>query len=121
MTNFKELSCSKIPRPLVNFRSWVTEEDDVQDESFNSDLEKGFISSKQKFGMEIGTMYGKDGVRVPSILQNLDYSGIDDNLKKKAGAQQAEFDIFVPADQELKYSQWKSKAGVNPPLDERKQ
>lgn len=108
--NFKELSCSKIPSPLVNFRTWVTEEDDVQDESFTSDLEKGFINPKQKFDMEMGTMYGKDGMRVPSILKDLDYSGIDDNLKKKkAGAKESSFDILVPADQDLKNSQWKPK------------
>ncbi|XP_061355978.1 probable protein S-acyltransferase 1 [Gastrolobium bilobum] len=113
VTNFKELSCSKIPSPLINFREWVTEEDDVQDESFTSDLEKGFINSKQKFDMEMGTMYGKDGIRVPSILEDLDYSGIDNHLKKKAGAKDAAFDIFVPADQDLKYSEWKSKIGVD--------
>lgn len=113
MTNFKELSCSKIPRSLVNFRAWAREEDDVQDESFTSDLEKGFISSKQKFDMEMGTVYGKDGMRVPNILQDLDYNGIDDHSKKKAGAKETAFDIFVPADQDVKYAQWKSKPGVN--------
>ncbi|KAJ1392405.1 Palmitoyltransferase, DHHC domain [Sesbania bispinosa] len=80
LANFKELSCSKIPSPLVNFRTWVTEEDDGQDESYTSDLEKG-----------------------------LDYNGIDDHLKKKAGEKEGAYDIFVPADQDLKYSQWKPK------------
>lgn len=110
MSNFKELSCSKIPSPLINFRTWVTEEEDIQEESFTSDLEKGFISSKQKFDLEMGTMYGKDGMRVPSILKDLDYNGIDDNLKKKAGSKEAAFDIFVHADHDLKHS-WKSKTG----------
>ncbi|KAG5054960.1 hypothetical protein JHK85_007470 [Glycine max] len=96
-TNFKELSCAKIPSKLVNFREWVTIEDDIQDESYTSDLEKGFISSKHKFDMEMGTIYGKDGMRVPSILKELDYNGIDDDMKK-AGEKEGAYDIFVPAD-----------------------
>ncbi|CAL0322881.1 unnamed protein product [Lupinus luteus] len=119
--NFKELSCSKIPSPSINFRSLVTEEDDVQDESFTSDLEKGFINSKHKFDMDMGTTYGKDGKRVQNILHGLDYTGIDDHLKKKAGSRETGFDIFVNADQDHTYSQWKTKTGENSPLDERKQ
>ena len=112
LTNFKELSCSKIPRSLINFREWVAEEDDIHDESFTSDLEKGFISSKQKFDMDMG-VYGKEGMRVPGILKDLDYNGIEDNLKEKTkvGEKDAPFEIFVPADQELKYSQWKANVG----------
>ncbi|KAK7290732.1 hypothetical protein RIF29_05361 [Crotalaria pallida] len=121
MTNFKELSCSKIPRSLINFRSWVIEEDDAHDESFSSSLEKGFIGSKHKFDLDMGTKYGKDGTRVPSILQDLDYNGIEDHLKRKAGSREVGFDIFVNADQEHQYAQWKSKAGVNSFQHERKQ
>jgi palmitoyltransferase ZDHHC9/14/18 len=109
VANFKELSCSKIPNPLVNFREWVAEDDDMQDESFTSDLEKGFISSKQKFDMDMG-VYGKEGKKVPNILQNLDYNGIDDHLKKK---KDAPFEIFVPVDHDLTFSQWRSKVGVD--------
>ncbi|MED6171946.1 hypothetical protein PIB30_045705 [Stylosanthes scabra] len=112
ISNFKELSCARIPPALVNFREWVAEVDDYQDESFrtyNSEFDKGFVNPKQKFDMEMGTMYGKDGMRVPNILKDLDYSGIDDNLKKKVGAKDGTFDIFAPADQDLKYSQWKPK------------
>ncbi|KAK7336374.1 hypothetical protein VNO77_16913 [Canavalia gladiata] len=107
LANFKELSCSKIPSKLVNFREMVEVEEDVQDESFSSDIEKGFINTKQKFDMEMGTMYGKDGMRVPGILKDLDYSGIDDDLKKKAGEKEGAYDIFVPADQ------FKFKTGSN--------
>ncbi|XP_019429448.1 PREDICTED: probable protein S-acyltransferase 1 [Lupinus angustifolius] len=121
MVNFKELSCSKIPSPLINFRSLVTEEEDVQDGSFTSDIENGFINPKHKFDMDMGTMYGKDGKRVTSILHDLDYNGIDDHLKKKAGSKEAGFEIFANADQDHKLTQWKSKTGINSPLDERKQ
>lgn len=99
MSNFRELSCAKIPNKLVNFREWVTVEDDIQEGSYTSDLERGFMSSKHKFDMDMGTMYGKDGMRVPSILKELDYSGIDDNLKKKAGEKDGGYDIFVQVDQ----------------------
>jgi palmitoyltransferase ZDHHC9/14/18 len=112
VANFKELSCSKIPSPLINFREWVAEEEDILDESFTSDLEKGFISSKQKFDMDMG-LYGKDGMRFPGILQDLDYNGIEDQLKKKVGGKDATFEIFVPVDQDQKYAQWRSKVGVN--------
>ncbi|CAK8542993.1 unnamed protein product [Lathyrus sativus] len=111
MENFKELSCSKIPKTMINFREWVAEEEDIQDESFTSDLEKGFISSKQKFDLDMG-VYGKDGMRVPGILQDLDYNGIEDLKKNKAGANDTAFNIFVPSD-DLKFSQWKSKVEVN--------
>ncbi|WVZ05136.1 hypothetical protein V8G54_018482 [Vigna mungo] len=99
LQNFKELSCGRIPKTLVNFREWVVVEDDIPDESYTSDLERGFISSKHKFDMEMGTMYGKDGMGVPPILKELDYSGIDDTLKKKAGEKEGQYDIFVPAEQ----------------------
>ncbi|TKY62776.1 S-acyltransferase 3 [Spatholobus suberectus] len=99
LANFKELSCAKVPSKLVNFREWVTIEDDVQDESYTSGLERGFISSKHKFDMEMGTVYGKDGKQVPSILKDLDYNGIDDHLKKKVGDKESTYDIFVPVDQ----------------------
>ncbi|QHO46740.1 hypothetical protein HN51_016226 [Arachis hypogaea] len=121
VSNFKELSCARIPTSLVNFREWVAEEDDYQDESYrtyNSEFDKGFVNPKQKFDMEMGTMYGKDSMRVPNILKDLDYSGIDDNLKKKVGAKDGTFDIFVLADQDLKYSQWKPKIAPNANIGE---
>ncbi|OIW03217.1 hypothetical protein TanjilG_13011 [Lupinus angustifolius] len=121
VTNFKELSCSKIPSPSINFRSLVTEEEDVQDDSYTSDLEKGFVNSRRKFDMDMGTTYGKDGKRVQNILHDLDYTGIDDHLKKKAGSRETGFDIFVNVDQDHTYSQWKTKTGENSPQDERKQ
>ncbi|XP_020219911.1 probable protein S-acyltransferase 1 [Cajanus cajan] len=115
LSNFKELSCAKIPSKLVNFREWVTIEDDIQDGSYTSELERSFISSKHKFHMEMGTMYGKDGMRVPSILKELDYNDIDDHLKKKAGEKESAYEIFVPSDQS------KSKTGGNNNAHEEKQ
>ncbi|KAI4348550.1 hypothetical protein L6164_009262 [Bauhinia variegata] len=119
MGNFKELSCAKIPSSMINFRAWVTEEDSPC-KSFNSNIGRGFnVSSKQKFDMEMGTKYGKDGKAQPNILQDLDSSGIDDNPKKKAGEKDATYNIFVPADKEQKYSQWRSTKEGNANSDKR--
>ncbi|KAF7801383.1 putative protein S-acyltransferase 4 isoform X2 [Senna tora] len=103
MRNLKELSCSKIPSSLVNFRELVVEEE-------NSDLEKGLIISKQRFEVEMGGKFGKDGKKqVPSmLLDDLNYNGIDDHLKKKAGEKEAGFDVFVSTDNKQKHSKLKS-------------
>ncbi|KAF7819187.1 histone-lysine N-methyltransferase, H3 lysine-9 specific SUVH1-like [Senna tora] len=115
LRNFLELSCSKIPPSSINFRAWVTEEDETETESVASDL---FMTSKQKFDIEMGTKYGKDGdKRLPSILQDLDYDGIDNLKKKKTGEKDTGFDIFVPANQEQKNLQWSSSVGANGPRD----
>ncbi|KAK3218214.1 hypothetical protein Dsin_012184 [Dipteronia sinensis] len=91
LKNVKELFFAKIPPSMVNFREWVTEED-YSVRSDTSEFNGGFMSSKGKFDIEMGKL-SKDGeIRLPSILQNLDYSGIDDNLKK--GGNGAPFDPF---------------------------
>lgn len=41
------------------------------------------ISSKEK-DLEVGTI-GEDGKPLPNILQNVDYNGIEDSLKKDEG------------------------------------
>ncbi|XP_028761392.1 probable protein S-acyltransferase 1 [Neltuma alba] len=111
LSNFKEISCSKIPSSLVNFRALVTEEGAP---GVTSDLERSLISSKQKMDAEMGGKYGKDGnMLMPSMLNDLDCNSIDDHLKKKAGEKEAAFDIFVPTNQELKYSQQKSPKGAS--------
>lgn len=117
--NFLELSFSKIPPSVINFRAWVTE-DDTESESVTSDLEKSFMNSKQKFNMDMGAKNGKDGdKRLPSILHDLDYNGID-NMKKPKD-KEAPFDIFVHADQDSKYPRWNSKVGVDAERDKQDQ
>ncbi|KAB2608455.1 protein S-acyltransferase 1 [Pyrus ussuriensis x Pyrus communis] len=85
--NLKEVFCSRIPPSMVNFREWVLVKDidvDMGRASIASESNRGFIASKEKFAIEMGNKYGKDHRGVPSILQKLDYSGIDDgNMKKK--------------------------------------
>ncbi|TXG70118.1 hypothetical protein EZV62_005053 [Acer yangbiense] len=91
LKNVKELFFAKIPPSMVNFREWATE-DDYSVQSYTSEFNGGFVSSKGKFDIETGKL-SKDGeIRLPSILQNLDYSGIEDSLKK--GGNGAPFDPF---------------------------
>ncbi|KAI9120731.1 hypothetical protein K1719_007764 [Acacia pycnantha] len=89
--NFKEILCSKIPSSLVNFRALVKQDAP----GVTSDLERGpAVSSKQKVDAEMGGEYGKDGnMLMPSMLNDLDYISINDNMKKKAGEKEAAFDI----------------------------
>lgn len=105
LKNIKELFFSKIPPSMINFRTWVTEDDDSVAGSAAAEFNEGFIGSKDKFDIEMGK-YGKENdVRLPSILQNLDYSGIDDNLKKKEGNGADAFDpYFLPSEQVPKNS-----------------
>lgn len=68
---------------MVNFRVWVLKDDDSAMGSVASESERGFIGSKEKFDIEMGNKFTRDGkLVVPSILQKLDYNGIDDNMKK---------------------------------------
>ncbi|KAI9161212.1 hypothetical protein LWI28_015484 [Acer negundo] len=94
LKNVKELFFAKIPPSMVNFRECATE-DDYSFRSDTSEFNGGFTSSKGKFDIEMGKL-SKDGeIRLPSILQNLDYSGIDDSLKK--GGNGSPFDPFFIA------------------------
>lgn len=120
MANFNELSCSKIPSSLVNFREWVVEEEHPA--IVSSDLERGFISSGQKFDKEMGGKFGKDGsMRMPVMLNDLDYNGIDYSLKKMAGEKEVAFDVFTSSDKPLKYSKLKSTLEAYATQDKEKQ
>lgn len=102
--NFTEIFFSKIPPSMINFRAWVSEVEDAETGSTSSELDKGLVNSNEKFDIEKGTQFGNDGGgQVPNLLQNLDYSGIDDNLTKKVGDGGASFD-FKTTVQEPKFS-----------------
>ncbi|BFG37641.1 putative protein S-acyltransferase 1 [Prunus yedoensis var. nudiflora] len=134
--NLKEVFCSRIPPSMVNFRAWVSIDDDTVMGSIASESNRGFIGSKEKFDMERGSKFGKDGnMMVPSILQKLDYSGIDDkmkkknlgssdfddNLKRKAADEPALNPFIFPIGQEQRRLQGSSGIGVNSTNDKRPQ
>lgn len=122
--NLKEVFCARIPPSMVNFRAWVLDDDDTAMGSITSESERGFIGSKEKFDTEMGNKFTKDGnMVVPSILQKLDYSGIDDNMRRK-NLDSSGFDgdlkrkasdqpFLFPIGQEPKNLKGSSDAGVN--------
>lgn len=63
MKNVMEIAFSKMAPPLVNFREWVDE----------------CVESNMKIDLELGLKDAKPH------LQNLDYIGIEDSLKKDNG------------------------------------
>ncbi|EYU20839.1 hypothetical protein MIMGU_mgv1a022060mg, partial [Erythranthe guttata] len=80
--NIKEVFFSNTVPSLVNFREWVTEEDDdFALESISKKFGGDIIKSSMKVDLELG-LFGKDGKPIPEMLQNLDYKGIEDSLKK---------------------------------------
>lgn len=105
--NIKELFFSKIPRPLVDFRAWTTEEEETVHGSVISDVDNGFILSKGKFDLEMGGSLGKGGMmHIPGSLQSLDYGGIDEKLKRKDGGGDSKFDaFFFPPEVESRFSE----------------
>ncbi|KGN54915.1 probable protein S-acyltransferase 1 [Cucumis sativus] len=82
--NLKDVFWSKIPPSMVDFRAWVTEDEEASLQYSASSTNRGFIISKDKFDLEMDMMFPKDGnMKLPNMLQNLDYANIDDDLKKK--------------------------------------
>ncbi|PIA53291.1 hypothetical protein AQUCO_00900102v1 [Aquilegia coerulea] len=82
LRNIKEIFFSKIPPSMNNFRAWVLEDDHTDVGSITPNI--GGLTSKEKLDIEMGSKLAEDGgIPVPDILQNLDYNGIDDDLKTK--------------------------------------
>lgn len=103
INNLKEIFFSKTVPSLVNFREWVTEEDDSIVESISRKYGGDIIKSNGKIDLELGIL-GKDGKPLPNILQNLDYNGIEESLKKGKGGKVNLDPYFFPTDQEDKYA-----------------
>ncbi|XP_075491596.1 putative protein S-acyltransferase 1 isoform X1 [Primulina tabacum] len=97
--NLKEIFFSKTVPSLVNFREWVTEEDDSILESITKKFCGDIMKSNGKMNIEAGIL-GKDGKPYPDLLQNLDYKGIEDSLKKDRGGKIVTDPFFFPMAQE---------------------
>uniref|UniRef100_A0A5B7CGS9 S-acyltransferase n=1 Tax=Davidia involucrata TaxID=16924 RepID=A0A5B7CGS9_DAVIN len=118
--NLKEIFFSKTPHSEINFREWVLEDDD--DTSIGSISQKfgRGVSSKGRVDIEMGGILKDGGITIPNILQNLDYSGIDDKLKTKEGGGNIAFDpFFFPTNQELTYTRRSSTSGDSTTADEK--
>ncbi|XP_031280368.1 probable protein S-acyltransferase 1 [Pistacia vera] len=104
--NLKEIFFTKIPPSMIDFREWTTEDDVPVMGSFHSEFSGDFINPKDKFDLEMGSIGKNFDSQVPNILQNLDYNGIDGDLKKKEADGTATFDpFFSPNHGAPKYSQ----------------
>ncbi|KAL2502053.1 putative protein S-acyltransferase 3 [Forsythia ovata] len=99
--NLKEILFSKTAPLLVNFREMVTEEDHTILGSITKRFGVDVINSKEK-DLEVGTI-GKDGKLLPDILQNLDYDGIENSLRKDKGGNLDLDPYFFPTAQEEEY------------------
>ncbi|KAI8550279.1 hypothetical protein RHMOL_Rhmol06G0092800 [Rhododendron molle] len=102
MKNLKEILFSKTAPSAINFREWVVEDDDPIIGSINQKFGRGMRGSKKNVDLEMGDMLSKDdGIPLPNILRNLDYGGIDDDLKKKKEGDENMLDpFFFPIKQE---------------------
>ncbi|KAG5552742.1 hypothetical protein RHGRI_010743 [Rhododendron griersonianum] len=103
MKNLKEILFSNTAPSSINFREWVVEDDDPIVGSINQKFGRGMRGSKENVDLEMGGMLSKDdGIPLPNILRNLDYGGIDDDLKKKKkeGDENMLDPFFFPTKQE---------------------
>ncbi|GAB2295636.1 hypothetical protein Dimus_029791 [Dionaea muscipula] len=103
LRNLVQIFCSKIPPSMINLREMVLVEDIISDD--NSSYHDGLVDFKKTFDVEMGgPKINKDGglILPAGVLQNLDFAGIDDMIKKKVGNQDtAAFNMFLlPSDQE---------------------
>ncbi|KAJ3684580.1 hypothetical protein LUZ61_013744 [Rhynchospora tenuis] len=86
LRNVREVFFSKMPPSLNNFRSWVTEEmPEIVPITPHTAAAINNVATKEKLDLELGY---KGGIapnipHIPTILQGLDYSAIENNLNLK--------------------------------------
>ncbi|XP_042056992.1 probable protein S-acyltransferase 3 isoform X2 [Salvia splendens] len=100
--NIKEVFFSKPVATQINFREWVNEAD-FHVQSISRKFSADFIKTHGKLDLELGVI-GKDGKPFPGILQNLDYKGIEESLKKPKEGKVIPDPFFLPSDQDDKYT-----------------
>ncbi|KAI3971757.1 hypothetical protein MKW92_037511 [Papaver armeniacum] len=86
LANIKRIFFSKMPPSLNNFRALVVEEDHSEDRPITPTAGGNVTSSKERIiDIEMTSKLGEDArnLTLPEILQNLDYTDIDDDMKRK--------------------------------------
>lgn len=59
------------------------------------------MNLKEKIDIEMGAKLAEEnGFRLPEILRNLDYDGVDDNLKSRDEEGRISFDPYFSAEQD---------------------
>lgn len=105
--NLTEILLSKPPRSLVNFREWVIDDDESIMASISHKFRGDIMNPKAMLDIESGKL-GKDGIFPLEILQKIDYSGINDSLKKEGGGNIV-FDPFLyQTAEEVKEPEWRN-------------
>lgn len=98
VNNLKEVFFSTTVPSLVNFREWVTEEDDPFAESVTRKFGGDMMKANGKIDLELGII-GKDG------KPHVDYGGTDQTLKKEKGGKITTVDTYLfPDNQEKRYA-----------------
>ncbi|CAI9761219.1 unnamed protein product [Fraxinus pennsylvanica] len=121
ITNLKEVFFSKIPPSMVNFRAYVQEEEIMVMEAMDPNLTGSIASSREQTDVEMGDKFAENnGASLPEILQNLEFVGIEDNMKEQEGNERYDSSPFLfSAEQELQISS--IKVGGNTEENEMKQ
>ncbi|KAG6516251.1 hypothetical protein ZIOFF_026706 [Zingiber officinale] len=98
--NVKDVFFSKIPPSLNDFRAWVLQ-DAIRDSASPDGLLE-IVGIKEKVDLEMGNTNEFDGIKpIPSILQNSDYTAIEDNyLQKGKLKDDSSYRLAFPGNQE---------------------
>ncbi|XP_071724325.1 probable protein S-acyltransferase 1 [Rutidosis leptorrhynchoides] len=90
VNNVMDVFCKRIPPSMLKFRQWVIVQDEMGsiDSTNRGDYlgsHRGDYIGSHKYDLEMGSnKFGKNGSKqFPMIMENLDYSCSDDDLKKK--------------------------------------
>ncbi|KAJ0979012.1 hypothetical protein J5N97_014486 [Dioscorea zingiberensis] len=93
--NFIHVFFSRMPPSLNDFRSWVLE-DPITFRSITPNIGVNVINPNEKIDIEIDSkLTSNDNSQIPSILKDLDYGIIDDNVKFKYRTEDDKSDPFA--------------------------
>ncbi|KAL2502054.1 putative protein S-acyltransferase 4 [Forsythia ovata] len=102
--NLKEVFFSKVPPSMIDFRAYVLEEQIMVMEATDPTFIGSIASSMEKNDIEMGDEFVLDnGASLPEIFQNLEFEGIEDNMKQREENERYDSSPFLfLAEQELK-------------------
>ncbi|XP_022888012.1 probable protein S-acyltransferase 3 [Olea europaea var. sylvestris] len=104
--NLKEVLFSKIPPSMVNFRAYVQEDEIMVMDKMDPNLAGSIASSMEKTDEEMEDKFAENSsASLPEILQNLEFVGIENNMKQQEENERYDSSPFLfSAEQELQIS-----------------
>ncbi|RRT64130.1 hypothetical protein B296_00029448 [Ensete ventricosum] len=95
--NFKDVFFSRTPPSMHHFRSLVIEETvEAGSGSYTPRISMDVMRPKEKIDIELGSKIAMNGnLSIPSILQHLDYSSIEDSANVKGRREDDGLDPFA--------------------------